>query len=100
MSEAPNMYPYLNNQQQFRFKNYFIAKIRERELMSKRLSKYIASFDYFDKSLIVFSKTSSNIPIASFAIVIGVPVGIPSASFSFLFLLTTGIAKIIKNNTK
>ena len=34
MSEAPNMYPYLNNQQQFRFKNYFIAKIRERELMS------------------------------------------------------------------
>ena len=51
MSEAPDMYPYLNNQQQFRFKNYFIAKIRERELMSKRLSKYIASFDYFDKSL-------------------------------------------------
>ena len=34
-------------------KNYFIAEIRERELMSKRLSKYIASFDYLDKSLIV-----------------------------------------------
>ena len=27
--------------------NYFIAEIKERELMSKRLSKYIASFDYF-----------------------------------------------------
>ena len=60
MSEAPNMYPYLNNQQQFRLnkiievKNYFIAKIRERELVSKRVSKYIASFDSFDKSLIVF----------------------------------------------
>ena len=60
MDEAPNMYPYLNNQQQFRLnkiievKNYFIAKIRERELVSKRVSKYIASFDSFDKSLIVF----------------------------------------------
>ena len=27
-------------------KDYFIAEIKERELMSKRLSKYIASFDY------------------------------------------------------
>ena len=39
-------------------KNYFIAEIKERELMSKRLSKYIASLDYFDKSLIVLSATS------------------------------------------
>ena len=50
----------LNDQQQFRlnkinkFKNYFVAEIKERELMRKRLSKYIASFNYFDKSLIVF----------------------------------------------
>ena len=29
----------------------FLAEIRERELMSKNLSKYIASLDYFDKSL-------------------------------------------------
>ena len=32
-------------------KDCFVAKIKERELMSKRLSKYIASFDYFGKSL-------------------------------------------------
>ena len=32
-------------------KDYFFAEIKERELMGKRLSKYIASFDYFDKSL-------------------------------------------------
>ena len=38
--------------------------------MSKRLSKYIASFDYFDKSLIVLSATNSSISIASFATVI------------------------------
>ena len=33
---------------------YFIAEIKERELMSKKLSKYISFFDYFDKSLIAF----------------------------------------------
>ena len=49
----------LNNQQQFgldkisEIKDYFVAEIKEKELMSERLSKYIASFDYFDKSLIV-----------------------------------------------
>ena len=30
-------------------------EIKERELMSKRLSNYIASCDYFDKSLIFLS---------------------------------------------
>ena len=69
----------LNDQQQFRLnkinetKYYFVAEIKERELMSKRLSKYIASFDYFDKSLIVLSVTTGSISIASFATVIGAP---------------------------
>ena len=36
-------------------KNYFIDEIKERELMSKRLSKYLASFDHFDKYLIALS---------------------------------------------
>ena len=74
--ETPNMYPNLsvplNDQQQFRLnkvneiKDYFVAAIKERELMSKRLSKYIASFDYFDKTLIVLSVTTGSISIASF----------------------------------
>ena len=57
--ETNNIYPNLHDQQQFRLnktneiKDYFVAKIKERELMSKRLSKHIASFDYFDKLLIV-----------------------------------------------
>ena len=52
--ETHNIYPNLNDQQQFglnkinEIKDYFVAEIKERELMSKRLSKYIASFDYFD----------------------------------------------------
>ena len=36
----------------------------------KKVSKYIASFDYFDKFLIVLSATSGRISIASFATVI------------------------------
>ena len=61
--------------------------------MSKRLSKYIASFDYFDKSLIVLSVTTGSISIASFATVIGAPVGMVSASFSLAFSISTGIIK-------
>ena len=80
MGESANMYPNLNHQQRCRFneinkiKDYFIAEIRERELMSKRLSKYIASFDYFNKSLIVLSARSPSISIALFATVTGAPV--------------------------
>ena len=57
--------------------------------MSKKLSKYISAFDYFDKALIVLSATSGGISIISFTSVIGVPVGIASASFSLTFSLTT-----------
>ena len=58
--ETSNKYQNLNDQQQFRLKkineikDYFVAEIKERELISKWLSKYIASFDYFDKSLIFY----------------------------------------------
>ena len=85
--ETHNIYPNLNaiplnDQLQFRLnkineiKDYFVAEIKERELMSKRISKYIASFDYFHKSLIVLSVTTGSISIASLAIIIGAPVGI------------------------
>ena len=75
-------------------KDYFIADIKERELMSKRLSKDIASFDCFDKSLFIVSATSGRISTASFATVIGAIVGIASASFSFAFSITTGIKRM------
>ena len=61
--------PNLNNQQ-FRLnkinetKDYFIAEIKERELMSKILSKYMASLDYFDKFLVVLSAKNDTISIA------------------------------------
>ena len=94
-----NIYPNLEaippNEQQFRpnkineIKDYFIAEIKERELMSKRLTKYITSFDYFDKSLIILSVATGSISMASFATVIGALVGMMSASFSLAFSITT-----------
>ena len=108
--ETPNMYPNLSttrsNDQQFRLnktneiKDYFIAEIRERELMSKNLSKYIASFEYFDKSLIVLSVATGSISIASFATVIGAPVGMMSASCSLAFSITTGFVKKFLKTTR
>ena len=60
--------------------------------MSKRLGKYVAFCD-FDKSLIVLSATSGSISIASFATVIGTPVGIASASLSLTFSIFIGISQ-------
>ena len=68
--------------------------------MSKRLSKYIASFDYFDKLLIVLSVTTGIISIASFATVIRAPVGMVSASFCLVFSMSTGIIKELLKTTR
>ena len=110
-TERSNIYPNINeislsDQQHFRLnkineiKDYFVAEIKERELMSKRLSKYIAFCDYFDKSLIVLSATSGSISIASFATVIGTTVGIASASLSLTFSLSTGIVRKLLKKTQ
>ena len=61
--------------------------------MSKKLSKYIYFFDYFDKSLIVLSATSGSISIASFPTVIKTSVGITGTSLSIIFSLCTELAK-------
>ena len=102
---SPNIHP-SSNDQQFRLnkisdvRDYFIGELKERELMSKRLSKYIASFDYFDKLLIVLSVATDSISIASFATVIGAPVGITSASFSLAFSICTEIVKKLLKTTR
>ena len=64
--------------------------------MSKRLSKYIVSFDYFDNLLIVLSVTIDSIFIASFSTAIGAPVGTVSASFSAFSIFTRTVKKLLK----
>ena len=50
---CPNLNTNISNEQQFRvnkineIKDYFLVEIRERELISKKISKYIASLDIF-----------------------------------------------------
>ena len=54
----------LSDQTKFRLneinkiKDYFNSEIQERKKMSKKLSKYIAPFDYIDGTLIVLSAAS------------------------------------------
>ena len=54
MNAIPLSATLVSNQKQFRLnkineiKDHFVAEVKERELMKKRLSKYIASFNYFD----------------------------------------------------
>ena len=66
--------------------------------MGERLSKYIASFEYFHESLIVVSVTIGSISIT--LIVIGASVGIVSASISLAFSISTGVIKKLLKTTR
>ena len=100
----------LSDQTKFRLnetkkiKDYFNSEIQERKTISKKLSKYVAAFDYIDRTLIILSETSGGISVISFRSVIAVPAGIASANFTLIFSLTTGIIKkllkIIRNKKK
>ena len=80
--------------------NYFYEEINQRKSCSKKLSKYVAAFDYIDKVLIVLSATSGGVSIISFTSIVGAPVGIASASLTLIFSLTTGIVKKLLNITR
>ena len=73
--------------------NYFIEEINQRKSCSKKVSKYVADFDYIDKILIVLSATTGGVSICSFTSVVGAPVGIASASFTLIFSLTRATVK-------
>ena len=83
-----------------KIENYFIKEINQRKSCSQKLNKYVTTFDYIDKILIVLSATSSGVSIISFTSIIGAPVGIASASFTLTFSLTTRIVKKLLNITR
>ena len=83
-----------------KIENYFHEDINQRKSCSKKLSKYIAAFDYIDKVLIVLSATSGGVSIISFTCVVGAPVKIAGASFTLIFSLTTGIIKKLLSTTR
>ena len=93
----------LSEQRKFRLgeiskiESYFIEEINQRKSCSKKLSKYVAAFDYIDKILIVLHATTGGVSIFSFPSIVGATVGIASASFTLIFSLSTGITKKLLN---
>ena len=72
-----------------KIENYFIEEVNQRKSWSKKLSKYVALFDYIDQALIVLSAASGGVSIILFTSIVGAPVGIASASLTLFFSLTT-----------
>ena len=83
-----------------KIENYFNQEINQRKLCSKKLSKYIAAFDYIDKVLIVLISTRDAVCIISSVSVVGAPVGKAGASLTLIFSLTTQIIKKILSITR
>ena len=83
-----------------KIENYFNQEINQKKPCIKKLSKYVTTFDYIDKVLVVLSVTSDGISIISLTSVVGAPVGKASASFTLIFSLTTGIIKKLLSITR
>ena len=80
--------------------NYFHQEINQRKICSKKLSTYVAAFDFIDKILIVLGATSGGVSIISFTSVVEAPVAIASASITLIFSLSLGIIKQLLSITR
>ena len=83
-----------------KIKEYFDNEIKERKDIIKKLNKYLVSFDYLDKIFITLSASFSTLSIASYATVLGLPVGIVGSSLTLIFAIGTGINKSLLRVTK
>ena len=57
-----------------KIKDYFHEEINQRKLSSKKLNKYVTTFNYIDKILTVLNATTGGLSIISHATVVGAPV--------------------------
>ena len=83
-----------------KIKEYFDNEIKERKDIIKKLNKYLVSFDYLDKIFITLSASFSTLSIASYATVLGLPVGIAGSSLTLIFAIGTDIIKSLLRVTK
>ena len=83
-----------------KIKDYFNNEINERKDIIKKLNKYLVSFDYLDKIFITLSASFSTLSIASYASVLGLPIGIAGSSLTLIFTIGTGINKSLLKVTK
>ena len=63
-----------------KIKEYFDNEIKETKDIIRKLNKYLVSFDYLDKIFITLSALFGTLSIASYAAVVGIPIGIASSS--------------------
>ena len=83
-----------------KIKEYFDNEIKERKDIIKKLNKYLVCFDYLDKIFISLSASFSTLSIASYAAVVGIPVGIAGSSLTLIFTIGTGVNKSLLKVTK
>ena len=83
-----------------KIKEYFDNEIKERKDIIKKLNKYLVSFDYLHKIFITLSASFSTLSIASYATVLGLPVGIAGSSLTLVLTIGTGINKSLLRVTK
>ena len=83
-----------------KIKDYFNNEINERKDIIKKLNKYLLSFVYLDKIFITLSPSFGTLSIASYATVVGIPVGIAGSSLTLIFTISTGINKSLFQITK
>ena len=83
-----------------KIRDYFDNEIKERKDITKKLNKYLVSFDYLDKIFITLSASFGTLSIASQATVISIPAGITGASLTLIFTIGTGINKSLLKVTK
>ena len=97
----------LSDQKKFRLneinkiKDYFNFEIQERKKMNTKLSKYIAAFDYIDKTLIVLSATSGGTSMTFFYKCYWNSCRISNCKFySCIFFSNRNNKKIVESNKK
>ena len=83
-----------------KIKECFDNKIKERKDIFKKLNKYIVSFDYLEKIFITLSVSYGTLSIASYAAVVGIPVGIAGSSLTLIFTIGPGLNKSLLQVTK
>ena len=96
--------------QEFRLKtidetrNYFIEKVNQNELMSKKYKKVCGVLHYIEHLLILVSTVSGCVSISTFASLVGIPIGITSSVIGLkMCVITAGIKEhksIIKKKKK
>ena len=83
-----------------KIKEYFDNEIKERKDIITKLNKYLVSFGYLDKMFITLSASFGTLSIASYAAVVGIPVGIAGSSLTLIFTIGSGINKSFLKVTK